>query len=145
MHQRRYRVIIQSLMDKIRTYLSRKPWSRPRTVLAVDADPVRLEATCRTIGSEYPVLAATCGVDALRTARNVKPDLIVLDIMRPGGMDGCRILDDLNSDPATRDIMVIVVSETSTATNMEFGEDEDSQRSCIQCIPFSKSQPLGNV
>ncbi|MBT3295839.1 MAG: hypothetical protein HN919_08500 [Verrucomicrobia bacterium] len=88
---------------------------RPRTVLVVDGDPTWRASTCRVIGSEYPVLAATCGAEALQTARSVKPDLIVVDIMEPAELEGDRIVDALWKDPATRSIRVIVVSDSNVA------------------------------
>ncbi len=100
-------------------YMPQRP--RPRTVLVVDGNPQWLAATCRAVGSEYPVLAATCGADAVRTAKNVKPDLIVLDVMKPGGSEGLQVLSELRSDPATRDTPVIVVSAMGTAMGLRVG------------------------
>jgi CheY-like chemotaxis protein len=94
---------------------------RPRTVLVVDGNPQWRASTCRAIGAAYPVLAATCGADAVRTAKSVRPDLIVLDVVKPGGMDGYRILVELRSDPGTRDMPVIVVSEIKASIRMGFG------------------------
>ena len=106
-------------MIKRNSCLVQRP--RPRTVLVVDGNPEWLASTCRMIGSEYPVLAATCGADAVRTAKTVKPDLIVLDVMKPGGADGYRILAELRRDPATRDMPVIVVSEIGASKGIRSG------------------------
>jgi CheY-like chemotaxis protein len=66
------------------------------------------------------VLSATCGADAVRTAKNAMPDLIVLDVMKPGGTDGYQILSALKRDPATRDMPVIVVSAINTSVDLGF-------------------------
>ena len=101
------------------TYASQS--SRPRTVLVVDGDPEWLASTYRAIGSRYPVLTATCDADAVRTAKSVRPDLIVLDVMKPGGTEGYQILSELRRDPATRDMPVIVVSESNAPMEVGFG------------------------
>lgn len=106
-------------MNKRNTHLSQRP--RPRTVLVVGGDAEWRASACHTIGEEYPVLAASCDADAVRTARNVKPDLIVLETMESGGIDGSRILDTLENDPATRNMRVIVVGEISPAKGWGFG------------------------
>ena len=100
---------------------------RPRTVLVVDGDPTWRASTCRAIGSEYPVLAATCSAEALQTARSVKPDLIVVYIMEPAELEGDRIVDALREDPATRSIRIIVVSNNNVAAERLM----DSVRSAI--------------
>jgi CheY-like chemotaxis protein len=108
------------------TYMSQIP--RPRTVLVVDGDPQWRASTCRAIGSEYPVLAATCGADAVRTAKSVRPDLIVLDVMKASGTDGYQILAKLRRDPATRDMPVIVVSEINASMGLGFGMAPQGRR-----------------
>ena len=97
------------------------PRPRPRTVLVVDGDPQWLAAACRAVGSEYPVLAATCGADAVRTAENVKHDRILLDVMNPGGTEGRQGRAEWRSDPGTRDMPVSVVSAMGTATGLRVG------------------------
>lgn len=52
---------------------------------------------------------ASSGEDALRIARDIKPDLITLDLLMPN-MDGSEVLKVLKADPVLRDIPVIVVS-----------------------------------
>ncbi len=106
-------------MNKRSSHLSQRP--RPRTVLVVGGDAEWRASACHAVGEEYPVLAAASDTDAVRIARNVKPDLIVLETMEPGGMDGCRILDTLESDPATRNMRVIIVRKIERAKGWELG------------------------
>ncbi|EHR63777.1 response regulator [Saccharomonospora cyanea] len=53
--------------------------------------------------------AAHSGAEALRTARQEKPDLVLLDIYLPD-IDGLTVLRELRADPATVDIDVIVIT-----------------------------------
>lgn len=59
--------------------------------------------------------------------RHQAPDLVLLDIMLPGE-DGLQILRKLRTDPATRDIPVILVtaksSELDTVRGLDLGADD---------------------
>ncbi len=67
---------------------------------------VKLAAAC------YSVEQAENGLEALRVARETKPDLILLDIMMPdmSGVDVCRAL---KADPATSGIPVVLITALS--------------------------------
>lgn len=59
--------------------------------------------------ASYRVAKAFDGRQALELARSLKPYAITLDIMLPE-MDGWEVLQELKSDPGTRDIPVIIIS-----------------------------------
>ena len=61
----------------------------------------------------YKVFQALDGNTGMKKAQTEKPDLIILDIMLPGGPDGFIVLDKLKSEQATKNIKIIV------ATNIE--------------------------
>ena len=96
--------------------IKRKPRPREKTeqaptkVLIVedDADVARLIQLHLT-GNEREVLIARRGDEALAMAQRERPDLITLDILLPDA-DGFAILEELKSNPVTRDIPVVIVS-----------------------------------
>lgn len=98
-----------------------------RTVLVVDDDPEWLEFLSKAIGSEYPVLCAASGEDAIRRAQSVTPDVIVLDVMMPGGKDGFTTYSELQRDPRTRDIPVLMLTEVNRKTKLAFGAEDMKQ------------------
>ena len=57
----------------------------------------------------YEVRTAATGRDALVLARELRPALITLDVMMPS-MDGWSVLTALKSDPAIRNIPVVMIS-----------------------------------
>jgi len=84
--------------------------TRIRTVLIADDDPdIRdvLELNLSMAG--YTVVVAENGGQAGSLAREVLPDLIVLDVMMPV-TDGYDILVGLKADEATRDIPVVMLT-----------------------------------
>jgi CheY-like chemotaxis protein len=79
-------------------------------LLAVDDDPsVPPLLEKMLIGSPYRVVGLAHASDVLRVARELRPDVITLDILMPerGGWD---VLRELRSDPVTREIPVVVVT-----------------------------------
>jgi signal transduction histidine kinase/CheY-like chemotaxis protein len=79
-------------------------------VLIIEDEPsaARLLRTyAETIDVE--VVLANDGERGLRAARERLPDAIVLDVLLPG-IDGWEVLRELKSDPATRDVPVIIVT-----------------------------------
>jgi len=79
------------------------------TVLVVDDDPFIVDFLETALEDEgYLVLAAVNG-GALPLARDLHPDIILLDIMMPG-MDGVEVSQRLRADPVTADIPIVVMS-----------------------------------
>lgn len=56
------------------------------------------------------VMSAITGQEAIVLVESQKPDLIILDIMLPGGMNGFDVLEKVEADPATKKIPVIVLT-----------------------------------
>jgi two-component system, OmpR family, response regulator len=84
-----------------------KPEAR---LLVVDDEPNIVEllsASLRYAGFQVDV--ARSGPEAVRVARQVNPDLLVLDVMMPG-MDGWETCERLKAQPATADIPIIMLT-----------------------------------
>lgn len=62
----------------------------------------------------FEVMAASDGAQGITSATQSKPDLIVLDLMLPGGMNGFDILTRLKQNPDTAAIKVVVLSNLSS-------------------------------
>ena len=81
-----------------------------KTVLIIDDDPTVSELMKRQLIKEnYKVVVAPNGKEGIRLARNLKPDVITLDILMPE-MDGWSVLRTLKADPKVSDIPVIMAS-----------------------------------
>jgi len=66
----------------------------------------------------YEIIEAENGEEAVRIAREQKPDLIIMDLQMPvmNGLDAIKIL---KSDPVTKDIKVIAVTSFAMAGDRE--------------------------
>jgi signal transduction histidine kinase/CheY-like chemotaxis protein len=81
-----------------------------KLVLAIDDDRNVLHLLQENLADAgYRVIGAESGQEGLRKARELKPRAITLDIIMPD-IDGWQVLHTLKSDPATRDIPVILLS-----------------------------------
>jgi class 3 adenylate cyclase len=79
-------------------------------ILIVDDEPFNVDYLEQELeDSNYIILTASNGREALERVRSELPDLILLDIMMPI-MDGFEVLAQLQADPALRNIAVIVIS-----------------------------------
>ena len=93
------------------------------TVLVVDDDPDILEFLISTLTPCYTVLSATNGDDALRMASQELPAAILLDVMMPGGKDGFSTFADLQKNPRTRSIPVLLQTDINRKTGLAFDTD----------------------
>jgi CheY-like chemotaxis protein len=62
----------------------------------------------------YDAELAEGGLQGLAKAKELKPTLILLDIMMPT-MDGFQVLEKLKSDPETKDIAVVMLTNLGSS------------------------------
>ena len=96
-----------------------------KVLLADDEEGVRalVEATLANDGT-IEFYTAEDGQQALEIAREVRPDVIFLDVMMPK-LNGFEVCQALKSDPATRDIKIVMLTGLAQSPNghMAVGED----------------------
>ncbi|MBM4070192.1 MAG: response regulator [Planctomycetes bacterium] len=79
-------------------------------VLIADDNPQGLELLEAYLSeTDYEIRTATDGEDTLRKVADWHPDLILLDIMMPK-ISGFEVCKRLRADPATADIVVLMVT-----------------------------------
>lgn len=91
-----------------------------------------------TLGKSFDVLEAEDGVTGLDLARETRPDLVVLDIMMPGRLDGLQVLDAIKADPALAHTRVIMVTARGQTSDYEAGMARGADAYFIK--PFSPLQ-----
>ncbi|GAB4529182.1 MAG: hypothetical protein Tsb0014_10960 [Pleurocapsa sp.] len=86
-------------------------------ILVVDDTPSNLQLLFTYLEKYgYKVLVTQTGEDALRIARTVCPDLILLDVLMPG-LDGFATSVQLKSNIHTRDIPIVFLTALSETSN----------------------------
>lgn len=87
-----------------------EPADTPGQVLVIEDDPAALELIQKVLKAEgLDAVLASNGAEGLRLARSVRPRVITLDLLMPE-VDGWEVLEQLKSDPETRDIPVVILS-----------------------------------
>ena len=95
-------------VDNALADLLAEPERKPR-LLVVDDQPTNIQVLYRVFAGDCQVCMATSGPQALPTAHQEAPDVILLDVMMPD-MDGYEVCRLLKQDNVTRDIPVLFVT-----------------------------------
>ena len=100
----------------------------PFRILVVDDEPDLLVLLEEHLTQEgYDVVTATTGMQAITRAREVRPDIILLDVMMPGvsGFDVCNILQDFPETASIPVIFLTAVAETKRKVmGLNLGADD---------------------
>lgn len=113
------------------------------TVLIVDDQPDIRRMIHFALSDEYKLLEAADGQAALTLMHVYKPDVVLLDIMMPGGLDGLQVLKTIRSTPELQDIKVIMVSARGQAQDYELGMRSGANAYFVK--PFSPAQLLSAI
>ncbi|MER8817617.1 response regulator [Mesorhizobium sp. M0965] len=115
----------------------------PPRILAVDDTPENLEILrMRLEANGYEVVTAADGEEGLGKARDLTPDLILLDIMMPK-LDGISVVRMLKQDLSLRSIPVILV--TAKADTRDVVEGLDAGGDDYLTKPFEHQALLARV
>jgi CheY-like chemotaxis protein len=101
-------------------------------ILLIDDDPdQRLAVRLPLEAAGYTVSEAKSSADGLAKVKEVKPDLIVLDVMMDSTTAGFQVALELHSrDPKSeyqefRQIPILMLTAIHSTTPLRFGPDED--------------------
>jgi len=97
-----------------------------KTILVVDDDPDIVETT-KTILEKagYKIETASNGTEGLAKARDMKPDLMLLDIMMDKETEGFHVAYELRSDEKTKDIKILVLTNVGRKSGFKFSPETD--------------------
>ena len=91
--------------------------AHPPHILVVDNDAAFTTGTARQLSrGAYTITQASSGAEALRLARQVPPDVVLLDATLPD-MDGLEVCRQLKADPRTSATFVVLCSAHRNDTN----------------------------
>jgi two-component system alkaline phosphatase synthesis response regulator PhoP len=116
----------------------------PATILVVEDEP-EIVAIVKDYLKQagYRVLTARSGQAALMTARSEHPDLVLLDLMLPGDIDGLEVCRRLRRDRILADVPIIMltarVEEMDRLIGLELGADDYITK------PFSPREVVARV
>jgi DNA-binding response OmpR family regulator len=114
-----------------------------KKILVVDDDAEVVELLRFNLkNAGFAIGTAADGVEAIKKACSVSPDLILLDLMMPE-LDGLAVCEILRRDPATASIPIIML----TAVSSEFGRLAGLESGAREYLtkPFSPRELVSRV
>jgi CheY-like chemotaxis protein/DNA-binding Lrp family transcriptional regulator len=103
------------------------PSSSPRRILIVDDDPDFVEVTRLALVAEgFEVSSASSGEEALALMRVSKPDLVILDVMMHGILDGLLTAKEMRTDGDLQAVPILMVSSITDSAFAAFLPRQES-------------------
>jgi two-component system alkaline phosphatase synthesis response regulator PhoP len=113
-----------------------------KILIADDNEHIRESLASILEDEGYAMWIAKNGAEALRKAREIAPDILILDVMMPE-MSGYEVCRTIKSDPDLKKIFVLMLSAKGQATekecDKEVGADEYFEK------PFSPSEIVARI
>jgi DNA-binding response OmpR family regulator len=82
---------------------------RRKTILICDDEPALRELIRASMDDGFEFAEASDGIIAIELAREVTPDVVILDLMLPR-LSGLEVLARLNEDERLKDVPVLVIT-----------------------------------
>lgn len=92
-----------------------------KILIVDDEEKIRRLVEVTLMSDDRRVLKAENGEGAIEIAKAEKPELIIMDIMMPGGMDGLEATRIIKNDPDTKDCIVIMLTAKGQQADREKG------------------------
>ena len=119
---------------------------KKKKILVVNDEPDTRTFLCTLLGTcDYEPLVAIDGLEGIRKAREIKPELIILDVMMPKE-EGVQLYRKLKTDENLKHIPVIMLSDIGKKTffrsqnllNMSLGQPVPEPEVYIEKPPQSE-------
>lgn len=116
-----------------------------RNALIVDDQADIRKLIMITMESEdFNLHEADNGEDAWRVASNMRPSLVLLDVMMPGGLDGYQVCEKIKADPMLQSrTKVILLTARGQRADIERGQSAGCDAYLVK--PFSPIELLDTV
>ena len=116
-----------------------------RAALIVDDQPdIRKLISVTMEMEDFDLHEAENGEEAWRIAQNLRPAVILLDVMMPGSLDGYQVCETVKQDPILRlKTKVIMLTARAQATDLARGQSAGCDAYLVK--PFSPIELLDTI
>jgi CheY-like chemotaxis protein len=115
-----------------------------KRVLIVDDHPDLRKLVRMTLDlDEYEMHEASNGELALKLAQQLRPQIILLDVMMPGSLDGYQVCEKIKNDPELWHTNVILLTARGQRRDLERGREVRADSYLVK--PFSPLELIETV
>jgi twitching motility two-component system response regulator PilH len=108
--------------------------SREVTILVVDDSPTEVHIFKKILEREgYKIVSASDGQQGLDLAKEIHPDLIIMDVVMPV-LNGFQATRKLRNDQVTSDIPVIMVTTKGQETDINWGKRQGANEYLVKPV-----------
>lgn len=111
---------------------------KPRVLIVDDHADLRRLISLSLGSSDYDLVEAVDGHGALDECEREPPDLVLLDLMLPGGLDGIEVCRRIRDDTRFADTRIVLLTAADQAAQRERAHDAGVDRYFPK--PFSPRQ-----
>lgn len=86
------------------------------------------------VSNGFKTIVATNGAEGVAMAKENNPDVILMDIVMPGDINGFQATRQITRDPKTKNIPVIIVTNKHQETDRIWGERQGAKYYLIKPI-----------
>ena len=99
-----------------------------KILIVDDHEKVRILVRKTLSFGDYHILEAGTGEEAVRLSQTERPDVIIMDIMMPGSIDGFAATRIIKQDPHTKDCYILMLTakgqDVDRRKGLESGADD---------------------
>lgn len=110
----------------------------PKLLIVDDDINLRKLLTATFDYGKFKIFVASNGVDAIRMANQIQPDIVLLDVMLPGEFDGFDVCKLIKAQPTLKNTYVIMLTALGQKNDREQGEQAGADAYFVK--PFSPLQ-----
>ncbi|MCW5667199.1 MAG: response regulator [Piscinibacter sp.] len=114
-----------------------------RILIVEDQSDIRKLIRMTLEFEDYEIHEAADGAFGLRMASAVQPDLVLLDVMMPGELDGLQVCKAIKSNPALARMKVVLLTARGQARDREAGALAGADEYLVK--PFSPLQLIETI
>jgi CheY-like chemotaxis protein len=92
-----------------------------KKILIVDDQEAIRKMLRLTLSGRYELFEAADAAEAWETIRHIRPDVVILDVMMPGEMDGYQMCEKLKTDRELRATYVVMVTARGQEADYQKG------------------------
>lgn len=114
-----------------------------RVLIVEDQADIRKLSRMTLEFEPYEIHEAANGTEGLRLATEVQPDLILLDVMMPGDLDGLQVCARVRALPALQATRVVLLTARGQNQDRDAGQEAGADEYLIK--PFSPLQLIETI